>query len=701
MQLKRVRSIRSSLIGLVVVSLVPVVLMMAWLLWDNSRQKEAELKQESLVNARNISAIVDREFVAVEQALFALASSPLLRNPDLSGFYAQSQAVVESTGLSAITLLDAEITPLLHTRLPYGKVQIRPAYREHTEQVVKTGKTVTSAMFMGPVVKQYVIQIAVPVSDGRTVTHVLVGVLLADHFQKILEKYNLTSGQIVAIFDRSEAVVALVGATQTIDQVRSRKVNPGTVKALSTADEGTLETINLQGQQILTAFSRSPSSRWGASIAIPRKSITAELWQSVWLLIAVSVLSLGASLAAAWAVGGKIAGAVQTLRELANNMGARSVVALPERPMAVREAQEVAQAMVKACETMTASSASLVTSEARMRSILQSAMDAIITVDAAYQIMLFNPAAAGMFGYSAAQAQGMRLQEMLVGWTDSMHEFSGLATGLRSGGQTFPVELTVSMTQEAHAPLYTLIIRDVSGQVQARTALERSNRDLKQFAFVASHDLKTPLRSIGGFVQLLAKNNADVFDAKSTALVDRTLTAVRRLEQLTDDLLGYAQIDTAARELLPVDMADVAREVVSLLNASIEQTGGVVTLDALPTVMGDRTQLVQLLLNLVGNGLKYCTGHAPLVRLGAHRQDGGWVFFVLDNGIGIDAKHHEKVFEVFKRLHSQSEFPGTGIGLAVCRRIVDAHGGRIWVTSESGAGSTFSFTLTAIKHGVL
>ncbi len=369
---------------------------------------------------------------------------------------------------------------------------------------------------------------------------------------------------------------------------------------------------------------------------------------------------------------------------------------LPVKPfntIQTPEAQMTAQALVEASQALANSNASLVISEARVRSILESAMDAIITVDATHRIVLFNRAASTMFRYQAEQAMGLPMQDLLTDWSDNALDSVGTATGLRMGGESFPAELTISVAQEGGLQLFTFIIRDVSDQVRARNALERSNRDLKQFAFVASHDLKTPLRSIGGFVQMLAKSHAGVFDANANALVDRTLSAVKRLEHLTEDLLRYAQIDVVALAPSPVDMSDVVHEVISLLDASIAQTGGTVTVGGLPIVRGDRTQLVQLLLNLIGNALKYCRGHAPVVHLGAVWQDGAWVFSVTDNGIGIEARHHEKVFEVFKRLHSQSEFPGTGIGLAVCKRIVDAHGGQIWVSSESGAGSVFSFTL--------
>ncbi|MDP3357222.1 MAG: ATP-binding protein, partial [Polaromonas sp.] len=241
--------------------------------------------------------------------------------------------------------------------------------------------------------------------------------------------------------------------------------------------------------------------------------------------------------------------------------------------------------------------------------------------------------------------------------------------------------------------LNTFIIRDVGRRVAAYKALERSNLDLQQFAYVASHDLKTPLRSIAGFVQLLERNHSAKLDEKGLALIQRTGIAVRRLEQLTEDLLSYARIEAEAKRFEPVDMAEVARDVALLLDAPIQTAGAVLTVGDLPVVLGDRTQLAQLLLNLLGNSLKYCRDRAPEVEVSAVLKGREWVFSVKDNGIGIAAKHHEKVFEVFKRLHTQNEYPGTGIGLAVCRRVVEGHGGKIWVTSESGVGSTFSFTL--------
>ena len=270
------------------------------------------------------------------------------------------------------------------------------------------------------------------------------------------------------------------------------------------------------------------------------------------------------------------------------------------------------------------------------------------------------------------------------------------AVGRRVDGQEFSVEMSYSSLVESCNQFHTFIIRDSTDRIRAYEALERSNLDLQQFAYVASHDLKTPLRSIGGFVQILERNYGDKLDEKALGLIHRTSSAVQRLEQLTEDLLSYARVNSEVRPFAIVNCAEMADEVIGLLDAAIRGSAAQVTAGELPSVMGDRTQLVQLLLNLIGNGIKYCRDRAPVVHFSAVRGNGEWVFSVTDNGIGIDARFHAKIFEVFKRLHSQSEYSGTGIGLAVCRRVVERHGGKIWITSIVGKGSTFSFSIPDI-----
>jgi light-regulated signal transduction histidine kinase (bacteriophytochrome) len=227
----------------------------------------------------------------------------------------------------------------------------------------------------------------------------------------------------------------------------------------------------------------------------------------------------------------------------------------------------------------------------------------------------------------------------------------------------------------------------------ANQVLERSNIELQQFAYIASHDLQSPLRSISGFVQLLKLEYEDKLDEQAVNWIRRTIQATAQMQTLIRDVLAYSLVDSRSRPFAPTPFLDVFNDAVALLESSINDAEAQVVCGKLPVVMGDRSQLVQLMHNLIGNGLKYHGDKPPRVHVSAERHGNEWVFSVRDNGIGIDPKYYERIFEIFKRLHDQKEYPGTGIGLAVCRRVVSRHGGRIWLESEAGHGSVFHFTL--------
>ena len=228
----------------------------------------------------------------------------------------------------------------------------------------------------------------------------------------------------------------------------------------------------------------------------------------------------------------------------------------------------------------------------------------------------------------------------------------------------------------------------------ANQVLERSNIELQQFAYVASHDLQSPLRSISGFVQLLKLEYESKLDEQAGDWIRRTVQAIEQMQTLIRDVLAYSRVDSRSRPFAPTPFLDVFNDAVALLESSIRDARGQVDCGELPVVMGDRSQLAQLMQNLIGNGLKYHGDKPPHVHVSAERDGNQWTFSVRDNGIGIEPKHHERIFEIFKRLHDQTEYPGTGIGLAVCRRVVTRHGGKIWLESEAGRGSVFHFTLS-------
>ena len=223
--------------------------------------------------------------------------------------------------------------------------------------------------------------------------------------------------------------------------------------------------------------------------------------------------------------------------------------------------------------------------------------------------------------------------------------------------------------------------------------LERSNRDLQQFAYVASHDLQEPLRTVASFTQLLAKRYSDKLDDKAREFIGFAVDGSKRMQTLINDLLSFSRVGTQGKTLEAVNSEAVLDAVLKGLKHSIEESGAVITRDRLPTVLADEVQLTQLLQNLVANAIKFQGTGVPQIHIGAERNGNGWKISVRDNGIGISPEHHERIFVIFQRLHNKKQYPGTGIGLAVCKKIAERHGGRIWVEPTAGGGSTFCFTI--------
>jgi PAS domain S-box-containing protein len=230
--------------------------------------------------------------------------------------------------------------------------------------------------------------------------------------------------------------------------------------------------------------------------------------------------------------------------------------------------------------------------------------------------------------------------------------------------------------------------------------LARSNAELQQFAYVASHDLQEPLRMVSSYTQLLLRRYAGMFDDDAKDFMGFIVDGATRMKQLIEDLLAYSRVGTRGRDPEPTDAGAALDQALANLRASVEAIGATVTHDPMPTVTADESQLVQLFQNLIGNALKFKGEEAPRIHVGAQEKDAEVVLSVRDNGIGIDPQYFERIFVIFQRLHSKAEYPGTGIGLAICKKIVDRHGGRIWVESQPGRGSTFYCTLPGVQKGL-
>jgi light-regulated signal transduction histidine kinase (bacteriophytochrome) len=227
--------------------------------------------------------------------------------------------------------------------------------------------------------------------------------------------------------------------------------------------------------------------------------------------------------------------------------------------------------------------------------------------------------------------------------------------------------------------------------------LERSNADLQQFAYAASHDLSEPLRMVSSYVQLLARRYAEQLDTDAQEFIGFAVDGVVRMQALIDGLLLYSRAGTSEYEFAPVDCNEIIDATLLMLKTAIEERQAEIVVDPLPTVPADANQLSQLFQNLIANATKFVAEGLPRVHVTAVREGPDWHFSVADNGIGIDQAHVQKIFNVFQRLHGRGEYAGSGIGLAICKRIVERHGGRIWVESTPGEGSTFHFTIPASR----
>jgi len=242
---------------------------------------------------------------------------------------------------------------------------------------------------------------------------------------------------------------------------------------------------------------------------------------------------------------------------------------------------------------------------------------------------------------------------------------------------------------------------DLERRVAERTAelaerakdLERSNMELQQFAYVASHDLQEPLRTIASFTQLLAKRYGDKLDDKAREFIAFAVDGSKRMQTLINDLLSFSRVGTQGRRLVSVSTDAVLDAVLKNLKRGIEESRAIITRDPLPIVLADELQLSQILQNLIGNAIKFRRNQAATVHIGAERTASGWNISVRDNGIGVAPEHSERIFVIFQRLHTKTQYPGTGIGLAICKKIAERHGGRIWLEPAPGGGSTFTFSI--------
>lgn len=345
------------------------------------------------------------------------------------------------------------------------------------------------------------------------------------------------------------------------------------------------------------------------------------------------------------------------------------------------------------------------------RILLDSAVDVICTVDAEGRFVSMNPACLQLWGYTQEELIGRQFVEFIV--PEDVPRSNEAAAKIEAGESTADfqnrylhkngshVHVMWSASWSKDQQLMFCVARDISERHRAEeklqkfaVELQRSNAELQDFASVASHDLQEPLRKIQSFADELKGCIGDKVDADELDTLDRMIAAAARMRTLINDLLSFSRVTSMAKPFSPVDLSLMVKEVLSDLEARLRDTGGRVEVGHLPWIDADPMQMLQLLQNLIGNGLKFHrAGVAPVIRISGENGGPNYRLAIADNGIGFDEKYLDRIFTVFQRLHGRKEYEGTGIGLAICRKIVERHGGEITARSAPGEGATFIITL--------
>jgi PAS domain S-box-containing protein len=351
-----------------------------------------------------------------------------------------------------------------------------------------------------------------------------------------------------------------------------------------------------------------------------------------------------------------------------------------------------------------------------LENLIGSANAPIIVWDSQFRITRFNHAFESLTGRKGDEVIGKTLEMLFP--PDQVKNSMALIKEVQKGKRWESVEISIhhingsdrtvlwnSATiydNDGKTPVATIAQgQDITERKRAEERLlntlndlERSNKELEQFAYVASHDLQEPLRMVASYTQLLEKRYKDKLDSDALEFINYAVAGANRMQALVNDLLSYSRIGTRGKALEPIDAHIALGQARMNLSATIEETHAVVTNDDLPEVMADESQLVQLFQNLIGNAIKFHKAdESPRIHISAERKEKQWVFSVRDNGIGIEPQYFERIFVIFQRLNTREEYKGTGIGLAICKKIVERHGGKIWIESQPGEGSTFYFTI--------
>ena len=638
--------------------------------WREERVVDAQLNASGIIRVSVLQWLAASQQAALKTA--ALAHLQLFQNTE--GYAAM---IVSSTDGRVLLSTDSDSPGL------------EAPTQALVAQAVASQATVFGDFFRCTACDDIRLDLASPILDemNRPAAILILRVDPTSYFYPLLQAWPLPSksGETLLVREDGDSVLFLNELRHRTDTALTLRIplsqtDVPSVQAVlgRTAD---IEGIDYRGVPVLADIRPVPGSPWFLVAKIDAAEILAEAryrGQAVVLFIVLGMLTIGV-------LGGLMYSTRQ--RRLYQDLY-----------RAERERREVRE---------------------EMRAVFYSIGDGVILGTAAGQIARMNRVAEELTGWREAEAIGQPLAKVFCIVDEASHAAveSPAARALREDavarltGHTLliakdGVELPIDDSagpihnEEGTVTGVVLVFRDITERkrveraaLQTAADLVRSNQDLEQFAYVASHDLQEPLRAVAGFMGILRKQYAAKLGADAQEWINEAVAGAERMQNLIQDLLTYSRVGTRGGILAPTSMQAAVDDAQANLRAAICESDAVITSDSLPTLTADSSQMVQLLQNLIGNAIKFAGARRPEIHLAARREDRQWVFGVRDNGIGIEPQYYERIFLIFQRLHSRTQYPGTGIGLAVCKKIVERHSGTMWVESKPGAGTTFWFTI--------
>lgn len=725
-------SLRMALAWLFATLFLPLLLLGTALLvylWNQQRDIAVEQLRHQ---AENLRIAVEREAALDQAVLNTLASSPNFDDRNWPALHDAARLAAKNRQGSWILVAGSGMDRIFNTRVPYGAPM--PALRESPTQAgevewngrllplpppslvempLKTGQPSFSGLIYGPVVRGPVVAITVPVVREGRPRYALSLAYTPDFFVRMLKAQTVADGLLRVIFDRDGVIIARsVGAETFV----GRRVAPPFDRGLGNLPpNGGGEGVNLEGVPVFYAYSRSEVNGWVAAVATPRDAVLAPARRALWVWLAI-LLTTG--LVGAFGVVRLWRRLALPLLALATRARTPDAVPPPGPPPTIEEIAVLQQSIDEAAHhdrVRRKAERDLERAEQRLRLVVESSPTGILMVDERGAIRLVNRCVEDDFGYPRDELIGQSVEMLVPQALRSGHAgqvaryFSAPEAramgagrnlfGRRKDGSELPIEIGLVPLETGEGPFVLASIVDITERKRAEDELRRSNHDLEQFAYIASHDLQEPLRMVANYTELLAQRYRGRLDEKADKYIHFAVDGAKRMQGLITDLLVYSRVGSRAKPLLPVAARATVAYVLKMMQSAVGASGAHIDVGALPTVLADEGQLTQVFQNLIGNALKFRSERAPQITISARREDGMWRFSVADNGIGFEPQYGERIFLMFQRLHERGRFDGSGIGLAIVKRIVDRHGGHIWAESQPGEGSTFHFTLRPAPEG--